>query len=222
VTHELRTPLTSIRAFSEILRDDTDLEQSRRQRFLDIIVKESERLTRLINQVLDLAKLESGEIEWNLDQVNLNDVVEEATNTMSQVCQENSIKLVVFTPADSLFVMAVRDRLIQVVINLLSNAVKFCVPGEGAVVVRLTPQSGKARVEFKDNGSGIHPDEQLRVFDKFHQLKGVRDEKPGGSGLGLAICHSIIKHHGGNIWVESKPGAGAKFIFELDIRVSEK
>ncbi len=111
--------------------------------------------------------------------------------------------------------MADRDRLIQVVINLMSNAVKFCEPGTGLVSIRLSSFNETARVEVIDNGPGIHPNEQKRIFEKFHQLKGLRDEKPSGSGLGLPICHRIIKHHGGRIWVESVPGAGAKFIFEL-------
>ncbi|MHB8810795.1 MAG: sensor histidine kinase, partial [Desulfobulbaceae bacterium] len=116
---------------------------------------------------------------------------------------------------EPVFVMADHDRLIQVAINLLSNAVKFCKPGSGQVTIRLQPLQGKARVAVEDNGPGIDPEEQERIFDKFHQLKGSHGEKPKGSGLGLTICHRIIKHHGGRIWVESKPGAGATFVFEL-------
>ncbi|MBC8317327.1 MAG: histidine kinase [Desulfobulbaceae bacterium] len=215
VTHELRTPLTSVRAFSEILRDNPALPLEERQKFLDIIVKESERLTRLINQVLDLAKIESGSAEWTRECVDLNEVVEEASSSISQLFHENSIHLEEIVPEGAVFVMADRDRLIQVVINLMSNAVKFCEPGTGQVTIRLSTLPGKVRVEVVDNGPGIHPDEQERIFEKFHQLKGLRDEKPRGSGLGLTICHRIIKHHGGHIWVESKPGAGSKFIFEL-------
>ena len=215
VTHELRTPLTSVRAFSEILRDNPSLALEERHKFLDIIVKESERLTRLINQVLDLAKIESGSAEWSQDCVDLNEVIEEASRSLSQLFHESSIMLEKELPARTVLVMADRDRLVQVAINLLSNAVKFCEPGTGQVTVRLSTPRGKVRVEVADNGPGIHPDEQKRIFEKFHQLKGIRDEKPRGSGLGLTICHRIINYHGGSIWVESRPGAGAKFIFEL-------
>lgn len=215
VTHELRTPLTSVRSFSEILRDNPFLPQEERQQFLDIIVKESERLTRLINQVLDLAKMESGSVVWTLDRVELNEVIEEASSSISRLFHENSIQLKKILPPEPVHVMADRDRLIQVAINLMSNAVKFCEPGTGLVTVCLSTLAGKARVEVIDNGPGIHPDEQERIFEKFHQLKGLRDEKPRGSGLGLTICDRIIKHHNGRIWVESKPGAGARFIFEL-------
>jgi Na+/proline symporter/signal transduction histidine kinase len=215
VTHELRTPLTSVRAFSEILRDNPSLPLEEQQKFLDIIVKESERLTRLINQVLDLAKIESGSVEWSRECVDLGEVIEEASNSLSQLFHENLINLKKIVPTESVFVMADRDRLIQVAINLLSNAVKFCEPGTGLVTIRLSTPPGLARVEVVDNGPGIPADEQSRVFEKFHQLKGLRDEKPSGSGLGLTICHRIIKHHEGHIWVESKSEAGAKFIFEL-------
>ena len=215
VTHELRTPLTSVRSFSEILRDNPSLDLEERQNFLEIVVKESERLTRLINQVLDLAKIESGSAEWTQECVDLNEVIDEASSSISQLFQESSIRLKKELPVESVFVLADRDRLIQVAINLMSNAVKFCEPGTGQVTVRLRAIGGKARVEVADNGPGIHPDEQQRIFEKFHQLKGLHDEKPRGSGLGLTISHRIIKHHGGNIWVESKPGAGATFIFDL-------
>jgi Na+/proline symporter/signal transduction histidine kinase len=220
VTHELRTPLTSVRAFSEILRDNPDLPLAERQKFLEIIVKESERLTRLINQVLDLAKIESGSVEWTMARVNLNEAIEEALSSLSQLFLDNSIRLAKMLPAESVFVMADHDRLVQVAINLLSNAAKFCPPGSGQVTVRLLALPGKARVEVADNGPGIAPEEQERIFDKFHQLKGSLGEKPKGSGLGLTICHRIIKHHGGRIWVESKPGAGATFIFELALAES--
>jgi len=217
VTHELRTPLTSIRAFSEILRDNPALEPEEHQKFLDIIVKESERLTRLINQVLDLAKIESENAEWTTERVHLNEVIDEALSSISQLFNENAIELKRNVPVEPIFVMADRDRLIQVVINLLSNAAKFCDPEQGQVTVHLKSHHGKARVAVADNGQGIRPDEQERIFGKFHQLKGLRDEKPKGSGLGLTICHRIINYHGGNIWVESTTESGANFIFELPL-----
>ncbi len=216
VTHELRTPLTSVRSFSEILRDNPSLDLAERQHFLEIIVKESERLTRLINQVLDLAKIESGSIEWSDACVSLNLVIEDAVGTLSQVFGEHAIALEQELPRETVWVMADRDRLMQVVINLLSNAVKFCENTEGRVRIRLETEADKARVEVRDNGPGIPLEEHERIFEKFHQLKGSLDEKPRGSGLGLTISHRIIQHHGGRIWVESEPGAGAAFIFELD------
>ena len=222
VTHELRTPLTSIRSFSEILRDNPQLPPEERQQFLEITVKESERLTRLINQVLDLAKIESDSVEWTDDLIDLNQVIDEAVGSMRQVFREKKIELEWEWGPVMVPVMADRDRLMQVVINLLSNAVKFCEPGTGRVAVHLSTTPGLARVEVADNGPGIHPDEQEMIFEKFHQLKGQHDEKPRGSGLGLTISQRIIAHHHGRIWVESQPGAGARFFFELPLAKVEK
>ncbi|HHO47263.1 MAG TPA: histidine kinase [Desulfobacteraceae bacterium] len=217
VTHELRTPLTSVRSFSEILRDNPTLPGEERRKFLDIIVQESERLTRLINQVLDLAKIESGSVEWSRECVDINAVITEAARSIGRLFQEKSVSLEEILSPQPVLVTADRDRMIQVIINLLSNAVKFCEPETGRVVIRSAARNGRARVEVEDNGPGIPADEQERIFDKFHQLKGPRDEKPRGSGLGLTISHRIIIHHGGDIRVESTPGAGAKFIIELPL-----
>jgi len=217
VTHELRTPLTSIRAFSEILRDNPGISFEERQNFLDIVVKESERLTRLINQVLDLSKIESGTAEWTLEQVDLREVILDALSSTSQLFLDHKVKLDKELPTSAVLVMADRDRMVQVVINLLSNAVKFCEPGSGQVAVRLSSREGKGLVEVVDNGPGIPHEKQKQIFEKFHQLKGAHNEKPRGSGLGLAICQHIINHHRGRIWVESQPGRGARFIFSMDL-----
>jgi Na+/proline symporter/signal transduction histidine kinase len=222
VTHELRTPLTSIRSFSEILRDHPNLPAEERQQFLEITVKESERLSRLINQVLDLAKIESDSVEWTEELVDLSQVVDEAAGSMGQIFREQTIDLEKSGPATAVAVLGDRDRLIQVVINLLSNAVKFCEPGAGRVAVHLEVRAGRARIEVADNGPGIPADEQEMIFEKFHQLKGLHDEKPRGSGLGLTISQRIVAHHHGRIWVESAPGAGARFIFELPLAKVEK
>lgn len=216
VTHELRTPLTSIRAFSEILRDNPHLDLGERQNFLEIIVKESERLTRLINQVLDLAKIESGTAEWTQECVDLQAVVEDALTTTSRLFLDHSVTLAKDLPSTPVWVMGDRDRLMQVAINLLTNAVNFCESGKGRVTIRLhRHHPGEARMTISDNGPGIPPDQQVQIFEKFHQLHGLYNEKPGGSGLGLAICKGIIEHLGGRIWVESTPGAGATFIVAL-------
>jgi len=221
VTHELRTPLTSIRAFSEILRDNPGVSAGQRQDFLDIIVKESERLTRLINQVLDLSKIESGTAEWAFERIDLREVIGDALSSAGQLFHEHAINLEKTLPSDPVLVMADRDRLVQVVINLLSNAAKFCEPGTGRVTVGLSSRKGKGLVEVADNGPGIPLEKQKQIFEKFHQLRGAHNEKPRGSGLGLAICHRIIAYHGGRIWVESEPGKGAKFNFVIALAGGE-
>jgi Na+/proline symporter/nitrogen-specific signal transduction histidine kinase len=215
VSHELRTPLTSVRAFSEILHDHPDMGQEERQKYLDIMVKETERLTRLINEVLDLAKIESGRADWFMESIDLTEVLREAVASTSQIFREKSITVVEMVPTWPITVFADKDRIMQVAINLLSNAAKFSPTDTGTVTVRLYFKDREVRVEVADNGPGIHPDEQIKIFEKFKQITDFRDGKPTGTGLGLAICRRIIEYHNGSIWVESAPGEGAKFIFSL-------
>jgi Na+/proline symporter/nitrogen-specific signal transduction histidine kinase len=217
VTHELRTPLTSIRAFSEILRDHPELEVEQRGKFLSIIVRESERLTRLINQVLDLAKIESGNAEWQAVEVDLREVVEESVSAMSQIFRERGIALEVGLPRTVPVIVADRDRLMQVMLNLLSNAAKFCRQPDGRVGVRLSQDAGMLRVDVTDNGPGISPADQEIIFDKFRQVGDTLTQKPPGSGLGLAISRQIIGHFGGRLWVTSELGQGSTFSFTLPV-----
>jgi signal transduction histidine kinase len=224
ITHELRTPLTSIRAFSEMLRDDPRTHLEERKRFLGIIVAETERLTRLINQVLDLAKIEAGEAEWNPVDVDLREVVLQSVDATSQLFKERAIALEVKLPADVPPILADRDRLIQVMINLLSNAVKFCVPEVGSVAIRMRHDGDELRVDVVDNGPGIPREDQAIIFEKFRQggqSSDVLTGKPQGTGLGLPISRQIIEHFGGRLWVESAPEqgrAGATFSFALPLR----
>ncbi len=215
VSHELRTPLTAIRALAEILRDNPELEREKRQKFLGNVVKESERLTRLINQILDMAKIEAETAEWVPEQIDLRELIEEGFVSTDQLFIERSVKLNKELPSEPVLVKVDRDRLVQVVINLLSNAVKFCEKKTGLVKVRLLSEDGAARVEVTDNGPGIPLVEQEKIFDKFHQIKDRTKGKPMGSGLGLTICQHIIERHGGKIWVESRENQGASFIFTL-------
>lgn len=215
VTHELRTPLTSIRAFSEILHDNPELDSHRRTQFLSIIIKENERLTRLINQVLDLAKIESGNAEWNLSEFNLIEVIEESLKTMGQLLTEHNINLELDLPEQVPIIVADRDRITQVLLNLLSNAIKFCNKDAGWIKVGLLVTDETVRVEVSDNGLGISPADQKIIFDKFRQVGDTMTDKPQGTGLGLPICRHIITYFGGQLWVESELGQGATFIFTL-------
>ena len=215
VTHELRTPLTSIRAFSEILHDNPDLALSERNRFLGIVVKESERLTRLINQVLDLAKLESGTAEWHTAEVDVAEAIRDAAAAASHLFDEKGIALHLALPPAVRPVSADRDRLIQVMLNLLSNAAKFSPPAGGRVLVRLTDEGTCLKVEVSDNGPGIPAEQQGVIFEKFRQGGDTLTRKPQGTGLGLPICRQIIDHFGGTLGVRSTPGDGATFAFTL-------
>ena len=215
VTHELRTPLTSIRSFSEILLDNPEIDPGRRRDFLAIIVKESERLSRLINQVLDLAKLEDGTVCWNIREIDLGAALEDAAASVRQVFLDQKVDLVVDLPPTETRQPTDRDRLVQVVINLLSNAVKFTPPGTGLVRLKLETNEWGATISVSDNGPGIPVAEQEIIFEKFQQGGNTLTSKPAGTGLGLAISRTIVNGLGGWIWVDSEPGWGATFAFFL-------
>jgi Na+/proline symporter/nitrogen-specific signal transduction histidine kinase len=215
VTHELRTPLTSIRAFSEILHDNPDLEPAERRRFLELVIKESERLTRLINQVLDLAKIESGLAEWRPVEIDLREIVAEALGATSALFATRGVSVETRVAEAVPTVRADRDRVMQVLLNLLSNAVKFSPEQKGRVEVRLAAEGRHVRVDVRDNGAGISPEHQSVIFEKFRQVGDPLTQKPAGTGLGLAICRSIIDHHGGRLWVVSEPEQGSVFSFVL-------
>ncbi|BDG01351.1 sensor histidine kinase [Anaeromyxobacter oryzae] len=217
VTHELRTPLTSIRAFSEILRDTPDAPPAERARFLSIIVKEAERLTRLINQMLDLAKIESGNAEWHASELDLHEVLREAVDATSQLFRAKDVSLSVSIPEPLPRVRADPDRLMQVLINLLSNAVNFSPPRDGRVEVRVTANDEAVRVDVLDNGPGISPADHATVFEKFRQVGDRAGERPRGTGLGLPISRRIVEHFGGRLWVDSELGRGATFSFVLPL-----
>jgi Na+/proline symporter/signal transduction histidine kinase len=217
ITHELRTPLTSIRAFSEILRDHPDLAAAKRSEYLEIVIKESERLTRLINNVLDLAKIESGSVEWHTAPLDLKQVIEDAANATRQMFQERRIELALDLPPEVQHVSADPDRLMQVMLNLLSNAAKFCDRASGRVAVSLKQEGGGLRVAVRDNGPGVRPQDRELIFEKFRQGGDALAGKPQGTGLGLPISREIIRHFGGTLWLESSPGNGAVFVFTLPL-----
>jgi signal transduction histidine kinase len=214
VTHELRTPLASIRAFSEILYDDPEIDLVERKRFLGILVSETERLSRLVNQVLDLAKIESGHADWRIEAVDLHAVIEQAVSATEQLIHDQGINVVLDLVPESSIVWADRDRLVQVLVNLISNAAKFAPRGQGRIEIGLAAAGDLWRVCVVDNGPGIPADELDLVFEKFRQSTSG-GQKPVGTGLGLPISRQIIENFGGRIWAESDYRKGATLCFEL-------
>ncbi len=214
VTHELRTPLTSIRALTEILYYNPDLPSEQRQQFLEIITREIERLSRLINKVLDFAKLESGTFKWTIQPVNLATVIQDALKATRQLFLERHIDVTTHLPDHVPEIMADYDRLMQVMLNLLSNAAKFT---KDRVEVSLNVENAFLRVEVMDNGPGVKPEFREIIFEKFSQVPLGHERVHHGTGLGLPISRAIINHLGGRIWVEGEPGQGAVFVFELPI-----
>ena len=230
VSHELRTPLTSVLGFAKLVRDKfrtkvlpvipaseaQALKASIQiQRNLDIIASEGQRLASLINDVLDISKMEAGRVEWRSESVLVLDLVSRALEVVSGLFVGEEVVLTQDVPADLPSVRGDPERLLQVLINLLSNAQKFTDHGEVRVRVR---KVGDA-VEFtvSDTGTGIAVDDHAKVFEKFRQAGDTLTSKPRGTGLGLPICKQIVDHHGGRLWVESKLGAGSRFSFTIPV-----
>ncbi|MDO6461992.1 sensor histidine kinase [Granulosicoccaceae sp. 1_MG-2023] len=220
VSHELRTPLTSIRSFSEILRDTPDLPEEQQREFLGIIVTESERLTRLINDVLDVAKLESGTLELDKSALDIAELAQQAANAVAGFYADRQVSLETRLPAEPLFCEADADRLQQVIINLLSNSAKFCEAKTGQVVLSVARRGADIEVSVSDNGPGIDPAKQPVVFDRFLQISNREKGKPVGTGLGLTISKLIVEQHGGQIAVESDGHSGSRFYFTIPASTS--
>jgi Na+/proline symporter/nitrogen-specific signal transduction histidine kinase len=221
VSHELRTPMTSIRAFAQILADTPELAVDRRREFLDIIVKESERLTRLINQILDLEKLDSGRNAWNMDDVDPARVIRDSIAATQGLLSEREVELLLDLPSALPAVHADRDRLHQIMVNLLSNAFDFCDRDHGSVRIGAVVEAPYLRISVSDNGAGVPETARDAIFDKFQQ-SGARPS--GGAlrtGLGLAICRRIVEQFGGRIWIEDTGRPGACFSFTVPLAAAQ-
>ena len=220
LAHELRTPLTSIRAFTEILLGEPEMELEQRNKLLGIIVSETDRLTQLISQALDVAKLESGRTEWNATRVDMKEVICDSVSAMNPVFEERQIEVEVRAPEVSVIAADV-DRIIQVMMNLLSNAARFCEPGAGRIEVELSERAENLRVDVRDNGPSIGAADQAEIFDRFCRVGDTSTDPSHRSELGLYISRKIVEHFGGRLWVENSPGGGACFSFTLPTAGSE-
>ncbi len=221
VTHELRTPLTSIRALSELMRDDPEMDAEQRQQFLALVVAEAERLSRLVNQVLDMAKIESGQADWLSADVDFAALLQQALQTTTELFRERRAVVQLHCDTGLPTLRADPDRLLQVVINLLANAAKFVPQDSGRVDVRLLRHKGMMTVEVHDNGPGVPAEQQALVFEKFRQ-GGDASNRPQGTGLGLPISRRIVEHFGGRLWLKSVPGEGACFGFDLPMNKTQE
>jgi Na+/proline symporter/nitrogen-specific signal transduction histidine kinase len=211
VSHELRTPLTSIRTFSEILHDHGDLGDPETQRYLAIISSETQRLTRLLDTILDLTRLEQGQADWRMAEVDPKAVLEDAVAATGGLFNEAKSQVEIDIADSAPKVTADRDRLMQVFINLLSNAAKFADPTQGKVRVSGRAVDAGYLVEVTDNGEGVPEEDQQIIFEKFAKARERNTGRPSGSGLGLTISRHIVEHHRGRIGVRSRYGHGATF-----------
>ena len=203
VSHELRTPMTSIRAFSELMRDTEPLSDADQKRFANIIHDEARRLTRLLDDLLDLSVLESGKVNLNLGVGQLSEVLDQAVSTALTGTNQPIQVRRVSGPKD-IEIISDLDRLTQVFINIISNAHKYCDADEPELQIKVTAVGDKVSVDFMDNGSGIPEEARATVFEKFAR---VSTDKAGGAGLGLAICREIVQRLGGQIsYIDGRQG----------------
>ncbi|MGH2459854.1 MAG: sensor histidine kinase, partial [Chloroflexota bacterium] len=212
VSHEFRTPLTSIRSFSELLlsyEDDPTLQRE----FLEIINTESERLTRMVNDVLDITQIESGHLDWHMTTMDVASLIHESGRTYARVIEQQNLTFQEEVSANLPAIHGDHDRLQQVIGNLLNNALKFT--RAGTIKLGAWSQGDEILISVADTGVGISPKDHERIFEKFQQVGAMLTDKPRGAGLGLSICREIVEHHQGRIWVDSKPGGGSTFTFSL-------
>ncbi len=227
VSHELRSPLAAIGSAAKIISRYGDENKKTGKKFSSVIMDETDRLGRLINDLLDLAKIEAGRVEWNMERMdNPADLLSHVANTFRPLANERGIELELDAPQRLPAVELDGDRMLQVLTNLCSNAMKFT-PEGGRVVIagRETLYQGMPviMVTVQDSGPGIPPDELEKVFDRFHQVKQKKDgNKPKGTGLGLAICREVVNYHGGAIWAEAPADGGARMVFCLPLLEAKK
>jgi signal transduction histidine kinase len=213
VSHELRTPLTSIRSFSELLLEYEDDPEVQKE-FLRIISTESERLTRLVNDVLDISRIEAGHMNWQMTSVGVRELLGDLGRTFGPLISLAHLTFETNIEDDLSGVYGDRDRLNQVIANLLNNAMKFTRPG-GTIILRGRAVDDEVHISVSDTGIGVAHEDQERIFEKFQQVGDTLTDKPRGTGLGLPICKDIVEHHQGRMWVESTPGVGSTFTVAL-------
>lgn len=218
VSHELRTPLTSIRGALQLVlgRPQQPPLAERTRDLLAISLKNSERLIRLINDILDVSKIEQGSLQLHRAIIDPADLCRNALQEVETIAAERNITLQMLVPESFPPVSADRDRALQVLTNLISNAIKFSEPGQ-PVEVSATRSSRAIYFAVRDYGRGIAAEDHQRIFDKFHQLDSSLTRQASGTGLGLAICKALVEEQGGRIWVDSALGKGATFTFTLPL-----
>lgn len=237
VSHELRTPLTSVLGFAKLIHKDfcktflplaglegkLDKMGKRICANLDIIVHEGERLTRLVNDFLDLARIEAGRMNWNDQRVSPSQILKGAANAVNALFAQNpNLKFVIEVPDDLPDMFIDPDRMTQVVINLLNNAAKFTEQGHVTLRAEFDADCNTLNVQVEDTGIGIPTEDLTKVFTKFHQVQGqeIKDIDTRGSGLGLSISKQIVEHYGGTIRVESEVGQGSIFFLSFALNLN--
>jgi signal transduction histidine kinase len=214
VSHELRTPLTSIGGSLHLLTSDESISAEEKRELAEIALRNTQRMIRLVNSLLDIDRIESGRIAFNCAPLSLSRLVETAVHDHQMFARQYGVQLVLSAVQEAGPVLGDADRLMQVLTNLISNAVKHA-PRDSAVEIAVSTAEGRARVSVSDCGPGIPPDYRDRVFEKFVQVPRSSSHPGEGVGLGLSIARAIVERHGGRIGVETVPGERTRFYFEL-------
>jgi two-component system sensor histidine kinase NblS len=223
VSHELRTPLAAIMAYSEsLLMENIVEDEKERREYLEIIHSEGERLSRLINDILDLSKMESGKMTYHFEEAHIDSAVYTTMMNFDGAAKQKQLELTSEVEENIPPARFDHDRIVQVLMNLIGNSVKFTEAG-GKIIVKakhVAPDkenNGFIEVSVQDTGCGIPPEQFASVFNKFEQVENVRHHS-GGTGLGMPICRQIVEDgHGGKIWFDSKVGVGTTFFFRLPL-----
>lgn len=218
VSHELRTPMTSIKGYTDLLlMGVVGALNPQQHHFLEVIKSNADRLTALINDLLDLSRIETGRLRLDLQPMQVWEVIDEVVGSLKGRAEAKGLRVRVEVPQGLPAVMADRDRITQVVLNLMDNAVRYT-PEGGEVCVRVQMADEALLVHVQDTGIGIAPEEQGRIFERFYRSEDARVQETEGTGLGLAIVKSLIEMHGGRVWVQSEPGKGSTFSFTIPLR----
>ncbi len=217
MSHELRTPLNAIVGFSQVLREKLFGEVNEKQEeYLDDILSSANHLLSLINDILDLSKVEAGQVELEVASFSLREALERGVVMVRERAAENGVELGLESDPRVDLIEGDERRIRQVIFNLLSNAVKFT-PEGGRVGISTAQVDGEVRVAVRDTGPGIAPEDRERIFEEFQQARVGSEDRPEGTGLGLALSKRLVELHGGRIWVESELGAGSTFVFTLPV-----
>lgn len=216
VSHELRTPLSSIKGYAETLLDGALEDKGHARDFIGIIYQESNRLANLINDLLDLARIESGNLKLSVFALDAAGLIRRAVESIGGQAKAKLITLEAAVDGGLPHILADESGLYQVMTNLLDNAVKYT-PEGGRVAVSATVKGGALQVDVSDTGIGISQEDIPRIFERFYRVDKARSREAGGTGLGLSIVKHIVQSHGGRVWVESVPGAGSTFSFTIPL-----
>ncbi|GIN70812.1 PAS domain-containing sensor histidine kinase [Bacillus sp. J14TS2] len=214
VSHELKTPITSVKGFAETLLDGAMHDEDVCREFLSIIYQESERLHRLISELLYLSRIEQHHIPLKLEQMNMTEAVWNMVNTIQKEAKKKKLTLVLPEQRHDIWMEGEKDRVHQIVLNLLSNAIAYT-PEEGKIVVELWEEADQVKLSISDTGIGIPASELPRIFERFYRVEKARSRRSGGTGLGLAIVKHLTESHHGKIEVQSEEGKGTTFIITL-------